>query len=289
LISRAIFVFGFLHSLTWAARPQVEIRANERWVVIDGQPRQLTSDGRSKLQAELSPSATRIAYYEQCPQSENCLTSVIILDLEGRRLQAFRPMAEAIPPGGPCASILGISWLSETTIAAECHYNPSVSEYVETDLTTGKSVKHLLGYGFTPSPDRKCVAHVGPIVHWAAPVDQSNYFFIDGASLYPHPTRGKPVVHEIIPGFSWSADSQRVAFVDCVSDWIAKGIADDGATPAGELKNRRCSIAVVARTGQFARFSITVADAKRISFSWDGPHRLSARFGRTVTKLRIHD
>ena len=31
-------------------------------------------------------------------------------------------------------------------IAAECHINPSLSEYVETDLSTGQSIRDLLGY-----------------------------------------------------------------------------------------------------------------------------------------------
>ena len=154
-------LFFLLSALACAAGPHVEVRSNEVWIVRDGRAQQVTSDGRAKLQAVLSPSTNRIAYYEQCPQSEDCLTSVVILDLEGRRLKAFHVMAGALSAPIACASILEIWWLSEASIASECHINPSLNEYLETDLVTGKTIKDLLGYGFTASPNRKYVAHVG--------------------------------------------------------------------------------------------------------------------------------
>ncbi len=303
---RCLFLFVLLNSLSWAAAPRVEIRNSEVWIVADGQARQLTSDGRSKLQAALSPAADRIAYYQQCPQSEKCLTSVIILDLEGRRLQSFHPIAGADPPPGPCASILDISWRGENAISAECHINPSLSEYIETDLATGKPVEDLLGYGFTPSPDGKYVAHAGPVIHFAAPINQSNYLYIGNTVVYPLLKGAKPSekqpevvrqkgatwigVHEFMPKFSWSPDSKRVAFIDCLFDWIEKGVGIDGATPIGDETNRRCFVAVVARTGQFELFPVTggpVADENAVNFSWIGPSQLSARIGAAVKTFNI--
>ena len=92
-------LFFLLTSLAWAAGPQ----------------------------PVLSPSANRIAYLEQCPQSENRLKPVVILDLGGRRLKALHPMAEAFSPAKPRASISDLSWVSETSVASECHINPSLS------------------------------------------------------------------------------------------------------------------------------------------------------------------
>ena len=171
-----------------AAATEVEVRANEVWVIREGGARQLTNDGRSKFQAVLSPSSTRIAYYEVCPVTENCTPSVIILNLEGKRLQAFHAMAE----GWPCLSILPISWQVENSIATECHINPSVSEYIETDLRTEKTTADLLGLDFSPSPDRKHIAHSGQIMHFAPPFAQSDYLCIDKTAVYPLPRGGKP-------------------------------------------------------------------------------------------------
>ena len=51
----------------------------------------------------------------------------------------------------------------------------------------GLAGRVALGLGFTPSPDRKYVAHVGPIVHFAAPIDQSYYLYIDKTVVYQLP------------------------------------------------------------------------------------------------------
>src|SRR4051812_6449530 len=79
---------------------RVEVIRNEVWItrnpeVNTGVSKQLTRDEKAKLQAELSSAHDRIAYYEQCPESEHCRPTVVILDLEGRRLQTFQPRPSA--------------------------------------------------------------------------------------------------------------------------------------------------------------------------------------------------
>lgn len=119
------------------------------------------------------------------------------------------------------------------------------------------------------------IAHVGPIVHFAAPIDQCNYLYIDKTPVYPLPKGARPTekepdvvrqegdkwigVHEFVSRFFWSPDSEHIAFIDCIFDWILKGVADDGATPVGNPTNRRCFAAVVARTRQFALFPLSGA------------------------------
>ena len=300
-----LFPILLLVAPAWAAELQVEMRANEVWIIRDGQPKQLTNDGKAKIEAVLSPSGNRIAYYEACPQSEHCIPSMVILDQEGRRLRDFSVMTQAIGAAAPCASILRIMWLGESRIGAECHGNPSISEYVETDLDSSKTTRDLLGYGFTPSPDLKYVAHVGPVVHFAAPVDQSNYLYIDEIVVYPLPRGAKPseqqrdvvrqrgsvwtAVHELVPKFFWSPDSQRIAFVDCLSDWVEKGVDLGSSTPLGDLTNRRCLVAVVARSGQTALFPIpdTVIDTNRLLISWNGPNEISVDISGTARTYKI--
>jgi len=287
-------VFLVLTSLACAATPQVEVRDSEVWLILNGQARQLTRDGKAKLQAVLSPSGNRVAYYEQCPEAERCTPSVVILDLEGHRMGSFHPK----PAEAPCASILSITWTEENAIAAECHINPSLNEYIETDVSTGQPTRALLGYGFTPSPDGKKVAHAGWIVHFAPPYAQSSYLQFDRTTVYPLPRGMRPVeqkaltappnvvrhrgltysgIHEFMPGLSWSPDSQRIALIDCTYDWTANNPGSLSAAD-GKKSNRRCRVAIVSVTGELALLPLTgvsVDDIRGSRLSWVNTHQLS--------------
>ncbi len=292
--------------LAWAAQLQVDVRSSEVWIIRDGHVTQLTRDGKSKVQAILSPAQNRIAYYEECPVTEDCTPTVVILDLEGRRIVSFEPKQQAVPPAVPCASILSITWVGDNTVGAECHINPSLSEYIETNISTGQTTRDLLGYDFTPSPDGKHVAHVGWIVHFAPPYSQSNYLQVDHTTIYPLPKGRDPVeqkgldqppnvvhqqgltysgIHEFMPGIFWSPDSQRVALIDCTYDWTAD---NPQAMSAGQGKasNRRCSLAVISPSAKLALFPLTDVnwnDLRKSSLSWISPRQLSLR-AHDVTK-----
>jgi hypothetical protein len=302
---RRYFFFLLLASLAWADTVAVEVRENEVWLIRNGQPAQLTRDGKTKLQAVLSIARDRVAYYDQCVQGENCLPSVVILDLDGNRLQSFQPRSEAMGQSEPCASVLDISWVSDRVMAVECHLNPSVSEYLEIDLPSGKTAHDFLGYGFARSPDSRHVAHVGPIVHFAPPYAQSNYLVIDDITVYPLPKGVKPVVqrpfensvdvvreagpksigiHSFIPRFSWSPDSKRVAFFDCVFDWVETGASDGGGSPTGNPTSSKCSIAVVSLNGAFTLIPLRdipseSLDAARVS--WTGTGKIRVTYSST--------
>src|ERR1039458_9646254 len=66
-----------------------------------------------------------------------------------------------------CLFPFAMAWAGAVTasnviaIAAVCHINPSLSEYIETDVSTGVTTCDLLGYDFTRSPSGTKVAHVG--------------------------------------------------------------------------------------------------------------------------------
>lgn len=263
------YIFVLLASVSWAATPQVEIRSNEIWILKDGDARQLTGDGRNKFQAVLSPAGNQIAYYE-CTESENCIPSIVILDPEGRRMKMFQP---------GCASISDISWVTETSIGIVCHITPSENEYLEIDLISEEKVQDLLGLAFTRSPDQKYVAHIGPIEHFLPRSSKSYQLYVDKTVVYPL-AKGllsmekAPVwigIHEFLPRLSWSPDSGRIAFVDCLFDWTEK-------MPIGEETNRRCFVAVVARDGRSHwLFPIGGSAIEDVRFGWDGPNQLLAR------------
>src|SRR3984893_290089 len=298
-----LFLVGLL---AWPVQLRVEIRDSEVWVVRDGREYQLTDDGKSKLQGELSPAQDRIAYYEQCIEAEHCTPTVFILDLEGHRISSFQPRHEAFPPAEPCSSILSIAWVVNNVVSAVCHGNPSMSEYVEIDLSTGQTVRDLVGYNFTVSPNGKEVAHVGRIPHFAPPYAKSEYLQIDHTTVYPLPKGMSPIeqkglsewakvvhqkgltyqgIHEFMPWMYWSPDSQRIALVDCRYDWKANS-AKSQSEGDGEESNRRCSLVVVSKNGKAVLFSLndlSEEDLRKFSMSWTKPHQLSFETS-TLTK-----
>lgn len=294
---RALLCFLIVLS-AWPAQLRVEMRDFEVWLIRDGHEVQLTHDGKSKSQAELSVAQDRIAYYEECNQAAPCTPAVVILDLEGHRVTSFQPKHQAVPPLEPCASILSIAWVADNAIAAVCHINPSLSEYLETDLSTGQTTRDLLGFDFTIAPDRKGVAHVGRIVHFAPPYAQSNYLQLDHLTIYPLPKGAAPVeqkgldeppavvivrnltysgIHEFMPGIAWSPDSQRIALVDCTYDWTANHAGALSAAD-GKESNRRCSLAVVTTKGAVNLFSLTDVPNQEMaagSVTWLSPRKVS--------------
>ena len=287
---------------------RVEIRNSEVWLVSEQGAKQLTNDGRSKLQATLSPRQDKVAYFEQCSQNEHCTPSVTILDLAGHRLRSFQPISRGTPSGEPCASILSTAWVGQNAISTECHINPSLSEYIEIDVTSGQTTRHLFGYDFMPSPDGKTVAHVGWIPHFAPPFRKSNYLQLDDTTVYPFPKGTAPAhqkegfseppevvgneglkyfgIHEFIPGMAWSPDSQHIALIDCTYDWEAK----DRDYGPGTESNRRCFVAVVAPSGRFQLVSlagVSLESLLRARLEWTNPDQLEFSANGVVKNIEM--
>lgn len=298
------FALLLLLSPLRAATVEVEIRDSEVWLIRDGKAKQLTRDGKAKLQALLSPGYDRVAYYEQCPQSENCIPSIVILDLSGKRLRSIQPNADETP----CSSILAIEWAAPGSISAECHINPSLEQYIEIDLATGRNIRNLLGYGFTRSPDGRKVAHAGWIVHFAPRYVQSDYLQVDGLTVYPLPKGQRPLqqkglseppqvvhqsgltfsgIHEFQPGFFWSPDSRHIALIDCTFDWTLKSASQDSD---GDESNRRCRLAIAGLDGQvsvhpLASFAPTNLQQPRVA--WTGAHAVTLEIAGARSTFNI--
>lgn len=268
----------------------VEVRSSEVWLIRDGQAKQLTHDRKSKLQAVLSPAEDKIAYYEQCPQAERCTPSIVILDLEGRQLAKFQPVSLVFPPPGNCASILSIAWIGDDSIAAECHVTPSASEYIETNLAAGQVTRDLMGLRFTPSPDRRQVAHIAGFIHSAPPYTQSNYLQLDHTTIYPLPGGMNPVeqvgsasppdvvrkngatysgIHDFISELLWSADSRHLALIDCTYDWTPNQESSLSAAD-GKESERSCAAVIVSGTGKLVRLPLEglTSDIRDARLSW---------------------
>ncbi len=285
----------------------MEIRGTEIWLVGNGLPRRLTHDGKSKDLPVLSSSKKRIAYIEQC--FGECAPSVVVLDSEGRRILSFQPRHGAASLNEPCASILSIAWVGDNALAAECHINPSLSEYIETNISTGTTTRDLLGFEFTPSPNGKWVAHVGSIMHFAPPYAKSYYLQVDHTTLYPLPAGMKPVeqtgsaqapkvvrkegptykgIHEF-GDISWSPDSHQIALIDCTYDWTPN-TPESLAEADGKESGRRWALVVVSKTGKFVTFPLNETNSRDLGearITWNNPHELSVELNGKAKTFRL--
>jgi len=293
-----ICVAGILAAVVHAATLQVEIRDSEVWLLRDGEPQQLTRDGMPKAQALLSSTAGRVAYYQTCPGATRCLPAVVILDLTGRRVSSFQPQE--------CANLWLTGWAGDRTLASQCHINPSLEEYFESDVVSGRTIRDLLGYGFTRSPDGTRVAHAGWIVHFAPPYAQSNYLQLDNTVVYPLPTGTKPVIvkngesapsivrqqgvtysgiHEFPSEFFWAPDSRHIAFIDCIYTWTANSVESQNAAD-GKESDRQCSVVAVSPSGNFTKQPLTVSpDLAKLS--WTSASELAIQVNGVARPLRL--
>src|SRR5690348_15847130 len=120
-----------------------------------------------------SPSGKQSASVEYCADmAESCDPAIVINDQQGHT-QRISLMLGTIAPDQPCG-VQALVWIGDRALGVACHVNPSLNEYVEIELATGRSVRNLTGYDFVPSPDGRQVAHVGPYPHFAPAQAQSN-------------------------------------------------------------------------------------------------------------------
>ena len=197
----------------------------------------------------------------------------------------------------PCSSILSVVWVGDGAVAAVCHINPSLTEYIQTDISTGKNTRDLSGLDFKPSPDGKLIAHVGWSMHFAPPYAESYYLQVDHTTIYPLPKGTKPVrqigsteppkvvqkegptykgIHEF-GDMSWSPDSQQIALIDCTYDWTPNRPESLSAAD-GKASGRRWALAVVSMTGKFVTFPLgetSWQDLGEARISSDNPRELS--------------
>ncbi|HET9401441.1 MAG TPA: hypothetical protein VFO34_10850 [Candidatus Acidoferrales bacterium] len=228
---------------------------------------------------------------------------------DGHKIRSFSVHLRSGNSDELCSSILSLAWVNEHIIATECHINPSLSEYVETDVRTGKSGRDLLGFDFKPAPDASTVAHVGWIIHFARPPEQSYYLQFDEKIVYPLPRGKKPFkqrhldrgplvvtkkgdtytgIHEFAPGFSWSPDSKHLAFIDCTFDWTS----DDEASqsPIGERSYQSCSLIVIDRNGKYSQFPDSCRDVETYqnsSIQWTAANSLVLYAHGILRKITI--
>ena len=202
-----------------AGEESVSIKNDEIWykAANSAKPKALTSDKLPKNSALLSPDGTRIVYQITGNQDNKLESKIVLLSVEGKQLWQTRAkdtngqIYQA--PSDP-------EWIDNNRLGVDCHVNPSTSQYIVMSAKDGRAIADYLGINFCWSPDRKLLAHVGILVHFSYPKDQSWTLEFNNTHIYP-PEKGQfsqdNFVHEFKTEFAWSADSKSIAFVDNMS------------------------------------------------------------------------
>ena len=84
-------------------------------------------------------------------------------------------------------------------------------------------------------------------------------------------------IHEFVPTFAWSADSQRIVFIDCLYNWTPSHPASSSAGDGVE-SGRRCSLMVISISGQAAAIPLSersLSDLGDGRISWIGARQVS--------------
>jgi len=200
-----------------------------------------------------------------------------------------------------------VHWAGEAVIGAYCHGNPSMGNYFEVDIATGKVLRSYIGFGFVRSPDYAKVAHVGWIIHFAPPWVQSQYLMAGDTILYPLPPGMKPVVqkplemapevvkqqglvyagvHTFPVRFVWSPDSRYVGLLDCLVDYRLRDDSPEAFEERGVEENHRCFVVAVALDGTFRRTPVTPAADQAVTLHWTNNRTLVATHAGGSVTLR---
>ncbi len=251
-----------------------------------------------------SPSGESFAHYTLCSVGNPCIPEVVISNRSGAVVRRFEVRGDE----GPCRSILDVHWASESVVAAECHYNPSLSYYYEVDATRGKVLSELHGYGFVRSPDNSKVAHAGWVMHFAPPWLKSEYLQVGNTVLYPLSPERKPVdlkplehppsvvtrkelvyagVHEFRRPFVWSPDSRTVGLVDCQADYRLRDESEQAFNEGGKRENERCFVVAVDLEGTVHTKPLPTAANRDAVLRWADNRTLLAIIGSSIVKLPL--
>jgi hypothetical protein len=190
-----------------------------------------------KSDPQASPNGKFIVYGAQESLGENRLSplSVMILDLSGKEIRGFRevPMKKL----GDICRQGSVGWVDDDRVGVECEYNPSGEDYVVLDAVSGKTESEFTGLYFSWSPDRRTLAHIGWIMHFATPANQNYCILFNDTPVYtpgcsnevsatPKKASASRAgsnhyqnIHEISYPLVWSPDGRKLAFVEAIYDF----------------------------------------------------------------------
>jgi hypothetical protein len=92
-----------------------------------------------------------------------------------------------------------------------------------------------------------------------------------------------------MPGFYWSPDSRRIAFIDCTYDWTPNS-PEALSAGDGRESGRQCALAVVATNGKATLFPLPNSspdDLREARVSWAGAHEISLEMSGSARNLTV--
>jgi hypothetical protein len=149
-----------------------------------------------------------------------------------------------------------VEWIDNSRIGVACEFNPSLEFYMVLDAVSGKVLETFPGLYFSWSPDRRTLARVGGLIHFAAVQDYCVLF--NDTTVYPKgcpeakpaKSRSRPETftyrdhHTVESDLVWSPDGRRLAFIVDVYDFDWSGEGTDHETR--EDRNHRIFLAIVS-------------------------------------------
>jgi hypothetical protein len=181
-----------------------------------------------------------------------------------------------------------VEWIDNSRIGVACEFNPPLEFYMVLDAVSGKVLQTFGGLDFAWSPDRRTLAHVGPLIHFAVLHDYCVLF--NDTKVYPKgcpeatavKSRSRPDTftyreqHTVESDLVWSPDGHNVAFIVDVYHFDLSGEGTDHE--ARENRNHRAFLAIVSADHPAVGYRITDSITE-LKLKWLDNSRIQVKSG----------
>jgi len=297
IVALALFLAAFVHAADYpkallkdpcAATHPCDAQI---WLQLDADHPafQATHDphGAEHAAPVISPDGKLIAYGLQELVGPGRLSPlhIVFVDWSGKEVRRFNevPIRDLDTCGYGT-----VEWIDNSRIGDACEFNPSLEFYMVLDAVSGKVLETFPGLYFTWSPDRRALAHVGPLIHFAAVHDYCVLF--NDTKVYPMgcpeakiaKSRSRPETftyrdqHTVESDLVWSPDGRKVALIADVYDFDWSGEGTDHEIR--EDHNHRIFLAIVSADRPPVGYRITepIAEPK---LNWLDNSRIELKSG----------